>query len=85
MAIERVAERVRFGGHSVPTETIKRRYQKSMVNFFTLYQPLANHWCFLDNSDKENPVLIAEGNQISNIIIHQEILWNHIQRLANEN
>jgi len=85
LAIERVAERVRFGGHFVPTETIKRRYQKSIVNFFTFYQPLADHWCFLDNSDKENPVLIAEGNQISNIIIHQEILWNHIQRLANEN
>jgi predicted ABC-type ATPase len=85
LAIERVAERVRFGGHSVPTETIKRRYQKSIDNFFTLYQPLANHWCFIDNSDKENPVLIAEGNQISDIIIHQEILWNHIQRLANEN
>lgn len=85
LAIERVAERVRFGGHFVPTETIKRRYQKSIVNFFTLYQPIADHWCFLDNSDKENPVLIAEGNQISKIVIHQEILWNHIQRLANEN
>lgn len=85
LAIERVAERVRFGGHSVPTETIKRRYQKSISNFFGLYQPLADHWCFLDNSDKENPVLIAEGNQVSNIIVHQKTIWNHIQKSANEN
>ena len=85
LAIERVAERVRFGGHSVPTETIKRRYRKSIVNFFSLYQALADHWCFVDNSDKENPVLIAEGNQSSNIMVHQKNIWNRILRVPSEN
>jgi predicted ABC-type ATPase len=44
------------GGHSVPEETIRRRYINSISNYFYLYQPLADNWCFIDNSDKENPI-----------------------------
>lgn len=84
LAIERVAERVRLGGHSVPEETIKRRYQKSIENFFHLYLPLADNWCLLDNSDKENPALVAEGNQLANTTIHQKDLWKRIQDTGNE-
>jgi len=43
-AINRVAERVRSGGHHVPDETIRRRYRLSVQNFFRLYRPLADHW-----------------------------------------
>ena len=60
LAISRVAEIVRQGGHNIPTETIKRRYEKSLQNFFRLYQPIADNWYFFDNSNELK--LIAEGN-----------------------
>ncbi len=47
-AVARVAERVRMGGHDVPEETIRRRYNKGIENFFRLYQPLTDTWRMYD-------------------------------------
>jgi predicted ABC-type ATPase len=44
LAVERVKERVRMGGHNIPEETIRRRYQKGLQNFFDLYRGLAETW-----------------------------------------
>ena len=78
LAVERVAERVRLGGHSVPEETIRRRYSNSIRNFFILYQELADKWCIIDNSDRESPIIIAEGQRLRSTIIHQQVLWKNI-------
>jgi predicted ABC-type ATPase len=51
-----------MGGHGVPEETIRRRYQRSVENFFNLYRPLADGWEFFDNEKGERPRLIAIGN-----------------------
>src|SRR5262249_21869242 len=50
MAVARVAARVREGGHAVPEETIRRRYEAGLRNFFSLYRPMATTWEFWDNS-----------------------------------
>ena len=60
MAVSRVADRVRLGGHDVPTATIRRRYDRGLRNFFALYRPLADSWWFYENS-RENPDLLACG------------------------
>jgi predicted ABC-type ATPase len=41
-ALERVADRVRAGGHNVPEETVRRRYRAGLRNFFGLYERLAS-------------------------------------------
>jgi predicted ABC-type ATPase len=41
LAIKRVKDRVAFGGHSIPSEIISRRYKRCLMNFFNLYMPLA--------------------------------------------
>ncbi len=51
-AVARVAERVRMGGHDVAEETIRRRYNKGIENFFRLYRPLTDTWRIYDNSDR---------------------------------
>ncbi|MGD0091493.1 MAG: AAA family ATPase [Planctomycetota bacterium] len=61
VAVARVAERVRLGGHDVPEETIRRRYGAGLVNFFELYMPLAATWQVYDNSRRTGPVLVARG------------------------
>jgi predicted ABC-type ATPase len=50
LAVARVADRVRLGGHDVPEETIRRRYRSGLRNFFHLYQALTTTWRMYDNS-----------------------------------
>src|SRR5689334_18509082 len=40
LAVSRVAERVKMGGHFVPEDTIRRRFKSGLKNFFNLYKPL---------------------------------------------
>ncbi len=49
-AIERVAERVRQGGHDIPEATIRRRYAAGRLNFIQLYKPLVDAWLYMDHS-----------------------------------
>ena len=48
LALARVAERVRAGGHDVPADAVRRRFDRGRVNFFTIYRPLANAWRLYD-------------------------------------
>jgi len=59
LAVERVAERVQRGGHNIPPDVIRRRYEKSLKNFFNLYRQLCDFWLMLDNSDPSQQELIA--------------------------
>lgn len=63
LAIERVEGRVRAGGHSIPEEVIRRRYKRGLINFFRLYQPLADTWAAYDNSGPSTPLLVAAGGE----------------------
>ncbi|HMB92203.1 MAG TPA: hypothetical protein VKP65_15230 [Rhodothermales bacterium] len=51
VCIERVAERVRKGGHDVPEEDIVRRYYRSKRNFWHVYRLLADEWQLYYNAD----------------------------------
>src|SRR5208282_502791 len=64
MAVQRVSDRVKLGGHHVPEDTIRRRYRRGIGNFFRLYRPLADEWKVFDNSHPGQPALIAEGDSI---------------------
>src|SRR5437016_583649 len=50
VAVRRIAQRVRQGGHSVPRADVLRRFERSWINFCDLYRPLANAWMVYDNS-----------------------------------
>lgn len=59
MAIQRVAMRVRQGGHNIPEEVIRRRYAHGLANF-EHYKLLVDSWQLYDNSGIP-AVLIEEG------------------------
>src|SRR5437016_5085574 len=44
LSVQRVAERVRRGGHHVPEQEIRRRYRHGLANFIEIYKPLADYW-----------------------------------------
>jgi predicted ABC-type ATPase len=79
MALLRVAERVRLGGHSVPEATVRRRYFSGLANFFNLYMPLADRWSFFDNSGDGGPRLIASGTGQTGTTIADSAQWQQIQ------
>lgn len=60
LAIQRVADRVRRGGHHVPDEIVRRRYVAGLRNFQQLYRPVATSWQLFDNEVPAQPVLVAE-------------------------
>ena len=77
MAMRRVRRRVSEGGHNIPEETIRRRYQRGVDNFFNLYRPLANVWSFYDHSDPDQSRLIAEMRDTIETV-HDSELWRQI-------
>lgn len=59
LALARVAERVRQGGHDVPQDVVRRRFVKGLRNFFTRYERHVDSWQLFDNSLPSGPRLIA--------------------------
>lgn len=62
LAIERVKFRVFQGGHNVPENVIRRRYDRSWENFQNIYKQLADSWTIFDTSGKVPVILEESGN-----------------------
>ena len=62
LAVARVAERVRQGGHNIPEPVIRRRFEAGWKNFWRSYRDEVDAWALYDNSGNE-PILIEWGEQ----------------------
>ncbi|MBA2606167.1 MAG: AAA family ATPase [Acidobacteria bacterium] len=49
--IERIAERVKKGGHFVPDEDVRRRFLRGKQNFWNVYKNLADSWSLIYNAE----------------------------------
>ena len=58
MAVQRVAERVRQGGHHIPEDVIRRRFEAGQRLLSQVYQPLVDRWAVYDNAG-DKPVLMT--------------------------
>ncbi len=74
MCIERIKSRVRKGGHYIPDEDVKRRYKRSLKNFWDVYKDVVDSWMLYYNGP-ENNVLVATGD-MEDIDITDKILYN---------
>ncbi len=84
LALRRVKLRVGLGGHDVPADVVKRRFGRSLSNFFTLYAPMANEWTLFDNSNTAKAVRVtAQLDDELNILEHQT--WQKLQKLSKSN
>jgi len=70
MAIKRIEDRVKAGGHYIPENVVRRRYKMGISYLFDYYIPLVDRWMLADNSLKEYS-LIAEGNKVETIVVDQ--------------
>jgi len=78
LAIERVRIRVKEGGHNIPNETIKRRYDLGISNMFNLYIPVSDYWMFIDNSSSPFEILAEGQKNIENINNAQ--IWTNLKK-----
>ncbi|MBA1446014.1 MAG: zeta toxin family protein [Chromatiales bacterium] len=60
LAVARVRQRVRTGGHNVPEPVIRRRFAAGLRNLGALYKPIVDEWALYDNSGP-TPLLLKEG------------------------
>ena len=74
-ALDRVAERVRSGGHDIPPDAVRRRYRSGLRNLFTLYEPLVSSWRLYDSSGPE-PRLVATRLESQPIKGYDEGVWS---------
>ncbi len=77
LAIARVRRRVESGGHNIPEDTIRRRYERGRSNLINLYLPVCDTWIIYDNSGSE-PLLVAASNINQEAIIYEPQIWNRI-------
>lgn len=78
-AIDRVAQRVRAGGHAIPPDVVVRRYWAGLSNMRDLYLPLADAASIFDNSD-DGRILIAERTPNAHLVVHDAVRWAMIGR-----
>ena len=90
--IERVAQRVKLGGHDVDELVIRRRYNKSLYNFRKI-APLVDKWMLFYNGESGRSYHIASGTSFGVHIENNEYYTlfrnrcldattNHLARLA---
>ncbi|WP_064197993.1 MULTISPECIES: zeta toxin family protein [Emticicia] len=84
-AVERVARRVRQGGHNIPEEVIGRRYESGIRNLMNLFLPIVDKWSIYDNSDYTlgHPQLIAEQFPKEMVVVENVEIWNILNNISN--
>lgn len=80
LAVRRVKLRVAMGGHDVLADVVRRRFDRSLNNFFSLYTPLADRWVVFDNSATGAAHLLATQED-DNLQIMEPKKWLKLQKL----
>lgn len=82
LAVARIKNRVAEGGHDVPVADVRRRFGRSLQNFFEVYRSLLDSWTLFDNSTMK-PSLIAEEKDGKLTVVDAE-LFSAIRKTAED-
>jgi predicted ABC-type ATPase len=75
-SIDRIRRRVREGGHDVPAQDVRRRFLKTIKNFFNDFCPLADAWKLFDNSKESLRLVAVQKN--GRTVIRDRALWSAV-------
>ncbi len=78
LALFRIRDRVESGGHNVPERDVRRRFDRSLRNLFTLYRPLLDTLHFFDNSS-HTPRLVFKDER-GQTTTHDTALYNRLRQ-----
>lgn len=82
-AMERVALRVKKGGHNIPEDVIRRRYENGLKNLMNIYLSLCDSWYIYDNSSTKNKALVASGRRDLTQNIENQNVFSKIKYYGN--
>lgn len=75
LALKRVGERVKEGGHNVPVATILERYDKSVKYLSSLYMPKADYWRIVNNSGFKQKVIATSASEVLNWGVLDKLIY----------
>lgn len=78
LALQRIAERVKSGGHDIPVTTARRRYISGISNLFNIFVPEIDFWMLYDNSVSPR-IFVARGGKELQTTVYDEELYNKIR------
>ncbi len=81
LAIARVADRVRRGGHHVPDAVVRRRFVAGLRNLFSIYMHAVDAWTIYDNADVVSPRLVASRAVGAATIVADAEAWESLKEL----
>lgn len=82
MAIDRVARRVKEGGHNIETEVIRRRYNRGIKNLFEIYIPLVSE-TMINNNSFGIPELVVSKSLGRKFEIKNFEIWEKLKSQRN--
>ena len=81
LAVARVADRVRRGGHHVPDSVVRRRFSAGLRNLFSVYMHAVDAWTIYDNADVVSPRLVAYRAVGASVSIADGDAWGALKAL----
>ena len=72
VALARIADRARRGGHEIPEPVVRRRFRKGIHHLFRLYRPLLDAWTLIDNSGAV-PRAVAREEEGTRLVFDQKL------------
>ena len=79
-AIQRVAQRVKEGGHNVPTDVIRRRFQLGISNLVNLFIPICDSVHVWNNTKGEAQLVAKQTTETAGLEIIDKNMWNHLMQ-----
>jgi predicted ABC-type ATPase len=81
LAVARVADRVRRGGHNVPDAVIRKRFVAGLRNLFSVYMHAVDAWTIYDNADVVSPRLVASQAVGASAVVADPEAWKSLKEL----
>ena len=77
-AIQRVAQRVKEGGHGIPEAIIRRRFKTGLKNLVYLYLPICDNILVFDNTKGEAKLIAKKTVKTAKLEVVNQEMWNHL-------
>jgi predicted ABC-type ATPase len=84
LAIERVKQRVKDGGHNIEPDVIKRRYKNGIINLYEIYLPIVDEMILIDNSGKIHNLIAEKKFLQRKLVIHDKDIYLKFKQNINE-
>ena len=77
-AIQRVAQRIINGGHSIQEEDIRRRFHRGIYNFINLYLPICDSVLVYNNVRTPAQIVARKRSKTETIELIDLEMWNQL-------